>query len=219
MDGKNLKTKRTKVKRIPKRGAYDRETINAILDKAFLCHLGFAVEGQPYVIPTSYGRSGDTLYFHGSAASRMLKNLVEGIDCCLTVTICDGLVLARSIFNHSMNYRSVVVLGRAELVTDRSEKLSALERISEQIIPGRWEHARPPTAKELKATSVLRLIIDEASAKVRTGPPIDDDEDYDLDFWAGVVPLRLKAGKTLPDPRLREDIEIPKHVKAIANRF
>ena len=211
-------SKRTTVKRIPKRGAYDRETINSILDSAFLCHVGFVVEGQPYVIPTSYGRIGDQLYIHGSAASRMLRNLSEGIDVCLTVTILDGLVLARSAFNHSMNYRSVVVLGKAELVTDAEEKNNALFAISEQIIPGRWDEVRPPTTLELKATSVLKLPITEASAKIRSGPPVDDDVDYELNIWAGVLPISLVASMSITDPKLAPSIEIPASVHKYTQR-
>lgn len=206
------RSERTKVKRIPSRGHYDRETIHAILDDAFLCYVGFAVDGQPYVIPTGYGRVGDDIYIHGSAASRMLRNLSEGIDVCVTVTILDGLVLARSAFHHSMNYRSVVILGKAELVTDKAEKNAALFAISEQIIAGRWNAVRPPTPKELKATSVLRLPINEASAKIRTGPPVDDDEDYALDVWAGVIPMSLTSGQSIADERLSTGIDVPEHV-------
>ena len=207
-----MKTSRTTVKRIPKRGAYDRDTINAILDEAFLCHVGFSVDGQPYVIPTGYGRVGDHLYIHGSAASRMLRNLAEGVVVCVTVTILDGLVLARSAFHHSINYRSVVILGEAKIVTDPEEKNKALFTISEQIIPGRWDEVRPPTDLELKATSVLRLPIAEASAKVRTGDPVDDDEDYSLDVWAGVLPLTLSPGEPKPDARLDADVAVPEYV-------
>lgn len=213
MPKENLKSPRTTVKRLPKRGSYDRDTVYAILDSAFLCHVGFSSQEQTYVIPTSYGRVGENVYIHGSAASRMLRNLAEGVDVCVTVTILDGIVLARSAFHHSMNYRSVVILGRAELVADAGEKLAALQAISEQIIPGRWDDVRPPTAKELKATSVLRLPIDEASAKVRTGPPIDDDEDYKLPVWAGVLPIHLTPGEAVPDPQLDDSISVPRYVK------
>lgn len=208
------RSERTKVKRIPSRGHYDRETIHAILDDAFLCHVGFAIDGQPYVIPTGYGRVGNDLYIHGSAASRMLRNLSEGIDVCVTVTILDGLVLARSAFHHSMNYRSVVILGKAELVTNEAEKNAALFAISEQIIAGRWNAVRPPTTQELKATSVLRLPIAEASAKIRTGPPVDDDEDYGLDVWAGLLPISLRPGDPIADERLKKGIELPDHVSS-----
>ncbi len=205
-------TARTRVVREPQRGVYDREVINQILDEAFICHVGFVVDGQPFVIPTSYGRVGDILYIHGSAASRMLKQLTTGIPVCVTVTLLDGLVLARSVFNHSMNYRSVVVLGKAELVTDTEEKLSALHSLSEHIAPGRWDHSRQPNDRELKATSVIKLPLQECSAKVRTGPPIDDDEDMSLPFWAGVLPLQLVPHAPIPDPKLSSDIPVPDHV-------
>src|ERR1700676_4751019 len=168
---------RTRIVREPQRAVYDRDAVNQILDGAFLCHVGFTVEGPPYVIPTSYGRDGDSLYIHGSAASRMLRNLDKGIPVCITVTLLEGLVLARSIFNHSMNYRSVVVLGTAVAVLDAKEKLEALRLLSEHILPGRWVESRQPNERELKQTLVLRLPIEEFSAKVRQGPPIDDDED------------------------------------------
>jgi len=193
---------RTKVERLPERGHYDRETIYAILDQTFLCHVGFLAEGQPYVIPTGYGRSGDVLFVHGSAASRMLHSLAEGIPVCVTVTLLDGLVLARSVFHHSMNYRSVVILATARLVADREEKLRALRAIAEQIVPGRWDDARKPSEQELKATSVLAVPLAEASAKIRTGPPKDEKEDYALPIWAGVVPLPIAPGTPQPDPAL-----------------
>jgi nitroimidazol reductase NimA-like FMN-containing flavoprotein (pyridoxamine 5'-phosphate oxidase superfamily) len=183
---------RIRVKREPQRGRYDRETVDAILDEALVCHLGFEVDGQPYVIPTLHARVGDRVYVHGSAASRMLRHLAGGAPVCLTVTLIDGIVLARSVFNHSINYRSVVLLGTAHLVGD-DEKETALHALTEQLAPGRWDEARAPTAKELKATSMLSLEIDEASAKVRTGPPEDDPEDLELPVWAGVVPLHLAA--------------------------
>ena len=183
---------RTRVRREPHRGRYDRETIDAILDEALLCHLGFEVDGQPYVIPTLHARVGDTVYVHGSAASRMLRQLAGGVRVCLTVTLVDGLVLARSVFNHSVNYRSVVLLGTATLVGD-DEKREALRALTEQLAPGRWDEARQPTAKELKATWILTLPIDEASAKVRTSGPEDEPEDEDLPVWAGVVPVHLAA--------------------------
>ncbi|MFM9903287.1 MAG: pyridoxamine 5'-phosphate oxidase family protein [Pyrinomonadaceae bacterium] len=207
-----MKTTRTTVKRIPKRGQYDRDTINAILDEAFICHVGFAVDGQPYVIPTGFARVGEDLYIHGSAASRMLRELSKGIDVCVTVTLLDGLVLARSAFNHSMNYRSVVILGRAEFVSDADEKYAALKTLTEHFVPGRWEDVRWPTELELKATTVLRLPIAEASAKIRTGPPIDDDEDYSMNVWAGVLPLTLTPGDPVTDPKLASNIETPEHV-------
>jgi nitroimidazol reductase NimA-like FMN-containing flavoprotein (pyridoxamine 5'-phosphate oxidase superfamily) len=202
-------TERTKLKRLPKRGHFDRETVYGILDQGFICHVGFAPQGQPFVIPTGYARAGDTLYIHGSQASRMLRTLADGVDACVTVTIIDGLVLARSAFHHSMNYRSVVIFGRATLVEDREEKNTALLALSEQIIRGRWADVREPTELELKATTVLRLPLVEASAKVRTGPPIDDEEDYAMSVWAGVVPLKLVAGEPINDPRLPDEIEVP----------
>ena len=184
-------TKRTKVKRLPARGHYDRETINAILDEAFICHVGFVVDGHPYVIPTGFARVGDHVYIHGSAASRMLRNLSQGINVCVTVTLIDGLVLARSAFHHSINYRSVVILGNAELVVDAAEKDKALEALTEHIVPGRWADVRWPNELELKATTVLKLPIEEASAKIRTGDPKDDEEDYAMNVWAGVLPLKV----------------------------
>lgn len=198
-------TQRTRVVREPQRAVYDRDAVNQILDEAFLCHVGFVVENQPYVIPTSYGREGDILYIHGSAASRMLRNLDQGVPVCVTVTLLDGLVLARSVFNHSMNYRSVVILGTATLITDPAEKLAALRALSEHIIPDRWDDARQPSEKELKATSVLRLPIDEFSAKVRGGPPIDDEEDYSFRTWAGVIPLEMAMRGAIRDDRCEEE--------------
>jgi len=202
-------TVKTKLRRLPKRGSYDRELIHQILDEAFICHVGFVVDSQPYVIPTGYGRVGDTLYIHGSAASRMLRNLARGIDVCVTVTLIDGLVLARSAFHHSMNYRSVVVLGKATVVEDEPEKIIALEALANHIIPYRWAEVRAPNEQELKATLVLALPLVEVSAKVRTGPPIDDEEDYTLLVWAGVIPIRLMAGEPIADDRLKDGIPIP----------
>jgi nitroimidazol reductase NimA-like FMN-containing flavoprotein (pyridoxamine 5'-phosphate oxidase superfamily) len=204
-------TQRTRVTREPQRAVYDRDTVNQILDEAFLCHVGFVVDRQPFVIPTSYGRDGDLLYIHGSAASRMLRNLDRGVPVCVTVTLLDGLVLARSVFNHSMNYRSVVILGTATLVEDPAEKLAALRALSQHIIPDRWDDSRQPNEKELKATSVLRLPIAEFSAKVRVGPPIDDEEDYAFRTWAGVIPLEMKVGAALRDERSQQ--EIPAYLK------
>ena len=193
---------RTQVERLPERGHYDRETIHGILDQAFLCHVGFVADGQPFVIPTSYGRVGDVLYIHGSAASRMLRSLAGGIPVCVTVTLLDGLVLARSVFHHSINYRSVVILGSARLVDGDEEKQRALRAVAEQIVPGRWDDAREPNAQELKATSVLAVSLQEASAKIRSGPPKDEKEDYALPVWAGVLPLRIAAGAPEADPVL-----------------
>jgi len=205
------KTARTTVRRLPKRGIYDRDNIDAILDEALICHVGFVVDDQPYVIPTGFARIDNDLYIHGSSASRMLRSIAEGIDVCVTVTLLDGLVLARSAFHHSMNYRSVVILGKAELVTDADEKNGALEAFTEHIIPGRWAEVRWPTELELKATTVLRLPIDEASAKVRTGDPVDDDEDYSMNVWAGVLPLALTPGQPIADAKLSSGISTPKH--------
>jgi uncharacterized protein len=200
---------RTRVRREPQRGVYDRGVIEAILDEALVCHLGFVHDEQPYVIPTLFARLGDEVYVHGSSASRMLRTLGSGVDACLTVTLIDGIVLARSIFNHSINYRSVVVLGRATAVADVDEKRRALEAFSGRLLPGRWADVRPPTATELKATSILRLPLDEASAKVRTGPPKDNKEDYGWPVWAGVIPLALVAGEPQPDPALAAGFDPP----------
>lgn len=196
---------RTEVRRLPKRAVYDQDRIYAILDEGIICHIGFSVDHQPYVIPTGYARVGDELYVHGSPASRMLRTLGEGIDCCVTVTLLDGFVLARSAFHHSMNYRSVVVLGRARLVIDPAEKVTALRAFTNHIVPGRWEEVRPASEHELKATTVLALPLAEASAKVRTGPPLDDEEDYSLAVWAGVVPLALRPLDPVPDTRVLPD--------------
>ena len=185
---------RTEVARHPERGVYDREAIDRILDEALICHVGFVYAGHPFVIPTIHARSGDTLYVHGSPASRMLKELGAGVDVCVTVTLLDGLVLARSVYNHSMNYRSVLVLGKARLLRDPAEKLAALEAVVEHVVPGRWDDARKPTEKELAGTSVLALPLDEASAKVRTGPPSDFEADLELPVWAGVIPVTLSTG-------------------------
>lgn len=206
-------TERTKLKRLPKRGHFDRETVYGILDEGFICHVGFAAEGQPFVIPTGYARNGDMLYIHGSAASRMLRTLSTGVDVCVTVTIIDGLVLARSAFHHSMNYRSVVIFGRAKLIEDQEEKMAALLALSEHFIRGRWAEVREPTEQEMKATTVLSLPLVEGSAKIRTGPPLDDEEDYEMDVWAGVIPLQLVAGEPVADPRLPENIQIPAYAR------
>jgi uncharacterized protein len=211
-------TTRTRVVREAERGVYDRETAYRILDEGFLCHVGFVVEGQPFVIPTSYGRQDDSLYIHGSAASRMLRQMKESVPVCVTVTLLDGLVLARSIFNHSMNYRSVVILGKAMLVDQPEEKLEALRLLSEHIIPGRWADVRQPSQKELKATSVLRLPIEEFSAKVRSGPAIDDEEDYSFPVWAGVVPLEMRAGEPIDDARLMAGHGVPGYARNYIRR-
>jgi uncharacterized protein len=206
-------TPRTTLKRLPKRGSHERETINQILDEGFICHVGFAIEGQPFVIPTGYARVGDKLIIHGSQASRMLRALKTGIDACVTVTLIDALVLARSAFHHSMNYRSVVILGRATQIDERDKKTEALFALSEHMIPGRWQEVRKPSEAELQQTTVLSMPIAEASAKIRSGPPLDDEEDYAMDVWAGVLPMRMIAENPLPDPRLPSGIEIPKYVR------
>jgi nitroimidazol reductase NimA-like FMN-containing flavoprotein (pyridoxamine 5'-phosphate oxidase superfamily) len=202
-------TERTKVRRLPDRGKYDSESVYGILDEAFICHVGFAVESQPYVIPTGFARVNDTLYIHGSAASRMLRTLADGVQICVTVTLIDGIVMARSGFHSSMNYRSVVILGRATQVEGRDEKLAAMAAFSEQVMPGRWKDLRQTTDAELKGTLVLSLPLKEVSAKVRSGPPKDDEVDYALPLWAGIVPLKLTAGNPINDPRLPTGIEPP----------
>jgi nitroimidazol reductase NimA-like FMN-containing flavoprotein (pyridoxamine 5'-phosphate oxidase superfamily) len=207
-----LPTKRTQLKRGPRLGSFDRATIYQILDKAFVCHVGFTIDEQPVVIPTGYARVGDDLLIHGSAASRMLKAMAREVDVCVTVTLIDGLVLARSVFNHSMNYRSVVILGRARVVSNEREKVAALHAFTQHIIPQRWAEVRPPNQKELKATTVMALSLQEASAKIRTGDPIDDEEDYALDVWAGVIPFTLSSGVAIADGRLKEGISVPQSV-------
>lgn len=193
---------------MPARAEYKRETVEAILDEALVAHLGFAVEGEPYVIPTLHARVGESVYFHGSSASRTVRALAAGAQMCLTVTLLDGLVLARSAVHHSVNYRSVVILGQATPIVDSSEKMAAIEAFTERLIPGRWDEVRPPTAKELKAIQVLSLPLTEASAKLREGPPMDDEEDYALNTWAGTIPLDLVAGAPIPDARLADGIPL-----------
>ena len=211
-------TANTTLKRLPQRGSFERETVNGILDAAFLCHVGFVVDGQPFVIPTSYARVGEKLFIHGSAASRMLRNLSEGIPVCVTVTLIDGLVLARSAFHHSINYRSVVVFGTAQLVTDEQAKFDALKAFTEHVIPGRWPEIREPNAQELKGTTVLALPLQEASAKIRSGPPKDDDEDMAIPVWAGVLPLLTAPGNPITDPYLPADTPVPAHVTNYGQR-
>jgi nitroimidazol reductase NimA-like FMN-containing flavoprotein (pyridoxamine 5'-phosphate oxidase superfamily) len=208
-------SERTRILREPHRAVYDRAAIYEILDEGFVCHVGFSADGQTYVIPTMYARMGEAIYFHGSAASRMLRGAATGLHVCVTVTLADGLVLARSVFNHSMNYRSVVALGNAAVVDEPSEKLEALRAFTERILPGRWNDARRPNEKELKATSVLRLPLNEVSAKVRAGSVEDDAEDYALKVWAGIVPLRLVAERPVRDLRCDPSIPTP----AYARRF
>ncbi len=206
-------TKRTELHRIPDRGSHDWDTINQILDAGFLASVGFCMEGQPFVIPTLYGRDGEILYLHGSAASRMLRELETGIPACVTVTLVDGLVLSRSAFDHSMNYRSVVAFGRARKIANPEQKVKSLRVISEHLIAGRWADAREPSEKELKATTVLEFSIEEASSKVRSGPPLDDDSDYALPVWAGVLPLEMRSRPPIPDDRLVEGVTVPDYVR------
>jgi nitroimidazol reductase NimA-like FMN-containing flavoprotein (pyridoxamine 5'-phosphate oxidase superfamily) len=205
-------TDRTTVHRLPKRAAYDRQTVYSILDEALICHVGFVVEGKPVVIPTIHARLNDLLYVHGSQASRMLRALREGVDVCVTVTLLDGLVIARSAFHHSMNYRSVVVYGVATEVSDRGEKLTALETIVEHVVPGRSADARGPSEAELRGTIVLSLPLEEVSAKIRTGGPIDDEEDYSLPIWAGELPFSLTPAVPIADSRLSPEIALPDYV-------
>jgi uncharacterized protein len=195
-------TPRTKVRRLPKRASYDKLTVHAILDQGYICHVGFAVDGQPYVIPTVYARAAATLYIHGSAVSRTLRTLAQAVPVCITVTLLDGLVLARSAFHHSLNYRSVVMIGNARLVDERDEKIRALHLITNHVVPARWEEARTPNELELRQSSVLALPLEEVSAKIRSGPPVDDDEDYWLPIWAGVVPVETRLGTPMSDGRL-----------------
>jgi uncharacterized protein len=206
-------TRRTKLRRIPDRGSQDWETISQILDAGFLASVGFCVEGQPFVIPTLYGRDGERLYLHGSAVSRLLRELETGIPACVTVTLVDGLVLSRSAFDHSMNYRSVVAFGSARRIADPAQKIKSLRIISEHLIAGRWEDVRPPSEKELKATTVLEFSIEEASSKVRSGPPLDDESDYGLPVWAGVLPLGIQSRPPIPDERLIKGVTVPDYVQ------
>jgi hypothetical protein len=208
---------RTRVRRLPKRGFYDRATLNAVLDAGFICHAGYVIDGQPYVTPTAYWRAGDRLYWHGSSASRMLRAQAAGIPVCVTVTHLDGLVVARSGFHHSINYRSAMLFGNAEKVEDKAEKESAMAAFVDRIYPGRWKTLRPVNSQEMKATSILRMPIDEASAKIRSGTPVDDEEDYALPIWAGVINLRSVAGKIEPDPRLKAGIPMPEDIYPYAS--
>ncbi len=212
-------TKRTELRRIPDRGSRDWETINQILDAGFLACVGFCVDSQPFVIPTLYGRDGERLYLHGSAASRMLRELETGVPACATVTLVDGLVLSRSAFDHSMNYRSVVAFGTARKVVDPEQKIKSLRVISEHLIAGRWEEVRGPSEKELKATTVLEFSIEEASSKVRSGPPLDDESDYGLPVWAGVLPLEMKSRPPIPDDKLVEGVALPDYVRCYDARL
>ena len=206
------RTERTRIRRLPARGHYDRQTVYRILDEALICHVGFAHEGQPYVIPINFARLGDTVVLHGARASRLLKHIAAGNPVCVEATILDGLVLARAVFHHSVNYRSVVLFGKGRLVESDQEKMAALEAVTEHLIPGRWREARLPNRKELDATSVVSIPIEAASAKVRLGPPIDDEEDYDLPVWAGVLPLQERASTPLRDERQTEEIRLPAYL-------
>ncbi len=208
------RSERVRLRRKRERGSYERETIDAILDEGLIAHLGIVEDGRPIVIPTLHARDGDVVYCHGSSASRTLRALAAGAPVCLTVSLIDGLVLARSAMHHSANYRSAMLFGAARVVTDDAERLHGFETVVERIVPGRWSEVRPPTKNEIKATMLLALPIDEASAKVRTGPPLDDEEDYESSAWAGVIPLSLRAGEPLADPRLREGIPLPAHLAA-----
>lgn len=212
-------TERTTLKRLPQRASYDREVVYRILDEGLVCHVGFAVKGQPFVIPTAYGRIDDKLYIHGSAASRMMRSLAGGISVCVTVTLVDGLVLARSAFHHSINYRSVVILGTATMVEVAEEKMAALRAFTEHVIPGRWDDVREPTEQELKGTTVLALPLIEVSAKVRTGPPKDDEEDMTIPVWAGELPLRITAGLPIDDPQLSAGIKQPAYVTQYSRQW
>lgn len=212
-DSQHLQTtQRSKLKRLPKRGSQERELIYSILDEALVAHVGFVANNQPFVIPMAYGRQGDRLYLHGSSVSRLLKTLERGVEVCCTVSILDGLVIARSLFHHSMNYRSVVLFGKAQLVISEAEKMRGLQALTEQMIPGRWQESRLPNAKELRATNVLSLVIEEGSAKVRTGEPNDNIDDYSLPFWAGQLPLKLSVGLPIADSKLSDVIALPEHI-------
>ncbi len=212
-------TERTRVRRAPQRASYDRATVEAILDEALVCHLAFVHGGQPFCIPTLHARVGDVIYVHGSAASRMIRALESGAPACLTVTILDGVVLARSAFHHSMNYRSAMVVGSMQPVADASARRDALQAFTERLLPGRWDQVRPPNRRELKATRVLAMPLTEASAKVRTGPPVDDEEDYVLPVWAGVIPVGMAAGEPEADARLKPGAALPAHAAVIRDRL
>jgi nitroimidazol reductase NimA-like FMN-containing flavoprotein (pyridoxamine 5'-phosphate oxidase superfamily) len=206
------RTPRTKVRRLPKRAVYERKRIHAVLDAGLVCHVGYVIDGQPYVTPTSYWREGDALYWHGSSASRMLRHLKQGVPACVTVTHLDGLVLARSGFHHSINYRAVMAFGTARLVEDQEVKLKALETFVERLFPGRWQELRPATPQELKATTLLWMPLDEVSAKIRTGGAVDDEEDYGWPCWAGVLPIQAGVGPPEPDARLMPGVEQPRYL-------
>ena len=207
------KTTLNRVRRMPERGHYDADTIYPIIDAALICHLGFVEDGRPFVIPTMHARMGDALVLHGAKASRLLKHAAAGNDLCVTITILDGLVMARSVFHHAMNYRSAVLFGKGELIDDPADRMHAFEVLTEHIMPGRWADARLPNDQELSATTLVRMPINIASAKVRTGPPVDDDDDYVLDIWAGVVPIRQQMSTPLADPKRTHDVAVPGYVQ------
>ena len=211
-------TEKTRIHRMPKRGHYDRETIYQILDEALICHVGFVQDNQPYVIPINFARVEDTIVLHGAKASRLLKHIEAGHPVCVEATIVDGLVLARSVFHHSVNYRSVVLFGRGHLIADEQEKLAALEAVTEHLIPGRWKEARLPSQKELNATSVVSIQIDEASAKVRVGPPVDEEEDYALPVWAGILPLQEMPLAPVRDALQSDSVPMPEYVEQYSRK-
>jgi nitroimidazol reductase NimA-like FMN-containing flavoprotein (pyridoxamine 5'-phosphate oxidase superfamily) len=216
--GQFTRTEKNRIKRLPKRGSYDRESIYRILDEALICHVGFAEQGHPYVIPINFARVGDTILLHGAKASRLLKHVAGGHPVCVEATLVDGLVLARSVFHHSVNYRSVVLFGKGRPVEAEQEKLSALEAITEHLIPGRWKEARRPSRKELNATQVVAIKIDEASAKIRLGPPADDEADYALPIWAGILPLEEQALAPIPDERMPQSASLPGYIAHYSRR-
>jgi len=211
-DEMKTKSERSTIRRLPARGNYEQETIYSIIDEGLICHVGFSLDDKPFVIPMTYGRRGDTLYLHGSVASRLQRAMAAGVEVCVSITLLDGLVLARSAFHHSMNYRSVVIFGRAMEVTDQKAMMEGLEAIVEHIVPGRWNEARQPNEKEIRATTLVAVHLAEASAKIRSGPPKDDAEDYSLDVWAGEIPLRQVVGVPVDDPQLSAGIRPSKNV-------
>jgi hypothetical protein len=214
MDRSFKPTQKTRIRRLPKRAHYDKASVHAVLDAGVLCHVGYVIDGQPYVTPTLYWRADDRLYWHGSSASRMLRHVKQGVPACLTVTHLDGFVLARSGFHHSVNYRSVMALGTARQVSE-DDKHATLEEFVERLFPGRWAELRPPTRQEIKATTVLWMDLDEVSAKIRTGPPVDDEEDYALPVWAGVVPIETVIARAQADPRLLDGVALPCYLKQL----
>ena len=212
------KTNRTKVNRTPKRAVYEKETIYKILDETFVCQIAFKIDGQVFIIPTAFGRKDDSIFIHGSNKSRMLNSIKSGEDICIGVTLIDGIVAARSIFHHSINYRSVIIFGKGKEIDEPEDKLKALKIITEHIIPGRWNYARKPNEKELEITSVFEFKIDEASAKIRTGPPVDEKEDYNLNVWAGIIPLKTIAESPIRDQEVRNGILLPDYIKDFSMR-